>query len=256
MRAAAAGAKARAARWTRDRALGLTLVLVASTAAGCVSARRGAGGLSEAPPGAPWELPPGAFPSQRLFQGSYEGPEGGGSFRATLRLLSPERYRLDASDRLGRLLWSLGVDGSRAWWIDHARNVWCPEVSRLTLPGIGRGPVEATALPAILLGWLPAVPAGGTQPSASGALELRDGAGRRWTGTVTGGRVSSWTLWEDGEALWWWRRQGRGGILSQRQGRQLRWQEVVAEPLRGDLPPRPNPSGYAEACDGPSSLTG
>jgi hypothetical protein len=109
-------------------------------------------------------------------------------------------------------------------------------------------------LPAILLGAIPAEPAAGAaEPIDARDVELRDAAGRRWTAVVEEGAVASWTLWEDGTALWWWRRQGRGGILSQRQGRQLRWQEVIAEPLRGELPPPSIPSGYAEDCDGPAA---
>ncbi|HEV8631579.1 MAG TPA: hypothetical protein VGV61_14775 [Thermoanaerobaculia bacterium] len=198
---------------------------------------------------APWELPAGVVPSQRLFQGAYEGPEGGGSFRATLRLAALDRFRLDASDRLGRLLWTIAVDGSRTWWIDHRAGVWCPDLSQLALPGLGAGPVPATALPAILLGAVPAKPTG--PPGPKGDLELRDDAGRRWTAVVDGGRLSTWTIWEGDQPLWWWRRQGRGGILSQRQGRQLRWQEVVGEPLPGELGPPAIPTGYVEDCSGP-----
>ena len=198
---------------------------------------------------APWDLPAAAVPSQRLYQGGYEGPEGGGSFRATLRLAASDRFRLDAADRLGRLLWTVGVDGGSAWWVDHRAGVWCPDLSRLALPGLGRGPVPATALPAMLLGVLPARPAVPATATADGDLDFQDAAGRHWRATLAAGRVNSWTVTHGVQPVWWWRRQGKGGILSQRQGRQLRWQEVVAEPLRGELPPRAVPAGYRESCD-------
>lgn len=199
--------------------------------------------------GAPWDLPAGAVRSQRLYQGSYEGPEGGGAFRATLRLAAPDRFRLDAADRLGRPLWTIGVDGGDAWWIDHHAGVWCPDLSRLTLPGFGRGPMPATALPALLLGALPVRAAQTAPAQATNAVEVTDDAGRRWQATLEGGRVGAWSVAEGEQPLWWWRRQGKGGILSQRNGRQLRWQEVVVEPLRGELPPRTVPADYRESCD-------
>jgi len=201
--------------------------------------------------GAPWDLPEGSVPSQRLYQGSYEGPEGGGNFRGTLRLAAADRFRLDASDRLGRPLWSVGIDGEDAWWIDHRAGVWCPDLSKLALPGLGRGPVPPTALPALLLGALPARPAGEAPAAAGSSVEVVDAAGRHWQATVAGGRVSAWSVAEGGQPLWWWRRQGRGGILSQRNGRQLRWQEAVVEPLRAPLPPRTIPADYRESCDEP-----
>jgi hypothetical protein len=197
---------------------------------------------------APWELPAGAVPSQRLFQGAYQGPEGSGSFRATLRLAASDRFRLDASDRFGRLLWTVAVDGPRSWWIDHRAGIWCPDLSRLVLPGLGAALVPASALPTILLGAVPARPAGESGGSAD--LELRDDAGRRWTAVVEGGRLSAWTLWEGDQPLWWWRRQGEGGILSQRRGRQLRWQQVIVEPLQETLGPPTIPDGYPEECGG------
>lgn len=205
---------------------------------------------AQAAVGAAWDLPAGAVPSQRLYQGSYEGPEGGGAFRATLRLAAADRFRLDAADRLGRPLWTVGVDGSAAWWVDHHVGVWCPDLSRLALPGFGRGPMPATALPALLLGALPVRPAQAAAPNQGvNTVEVTDDAGRRWQATIEGGRVNAWSVAEGEQPLWWWRRQGKGGILSQRNGRQLRWQEVVVEPLRGELPPRAVPAEYRESCD-------
>ena len=239
-----------------------TALLAAAMCLGCASsgahqgtqrsARQEAHPAAEAhaAAGHAWDLPAAAVPSQRLYQGAYEGPEGGGTFRATLRLAAADRFRLDAADRLGRPLWTVGVDGAAAWWIDHRAGVWCPDLSRLALPGLGRGPVPATALPALLLGVLPVrPPSSAAAQSAAGTVEVTDDAGRRWQATVGNGQLTAWTVAEADQPLWWWRRQGRGGILSQRNGRQLRWQEVVVEPLRGELPLRNVPAGYREVCD-------
>jgi hypothetical protein len=228
------------------RTFALSLALLALVA--CASGGRHATAERAAPAGKPWELPADAIPSQRIYQGSYRGPEGGGSFRATLRLQAPDRFRIEASDRLGRVFWSAGLMGDRGWWVDHRAGTWCDELDRLSLPGIGAGPVPGEALPAILLGVLPAAPAGEASAGA-GAVELTDGAGRHWEATLQDGRVATWTLFAGSEPLWWWRRHGRGGLLSQRQGRQLEWEEVVAEPLRGDLPPFEPPRGYERSCD-------
>jgi hypothetical protein len=228
-----------------SRAL-LLLAAAAWLAGGCAS-RGGHAPVLAGPAGAPWELPADAAPSQRIYQGSYRGPEGGGSFRATLRLQAADRFRIDASDRLGRLFWSAGFEGERGWWIDHHDGTWCDDIERLTLPGIGSGPVPGAALPAILLGALPARPAGDATTTGED-VQLRDASGRRWTATLAEGRVQAWTLYEGQEPVWWWRRKGRGGVLSQRQGRQLEWQEVVSEKLAGSLPPFRAPAGYARAC--------
>jgi hypothetical protein len=236
------------------RSLATSLLAAAAVALGACASGSHPARAAAASPGTPWawELPAGAVPSQRIYQGSYEGPEGGGSFRATLRLQAPDRFRVDASDRLGRLFWSAGLEGVRGWWIDHREGTWCDDLERLTLPGVGTGPAPAAALPAILLGALPATPVGSDDApkprAAQPQLDIHDAAGRRWSATLESGRVQAWTLYDGDEPAWWWRRKGRGGVLSQRQGRQLEWQEVVAEPLRGGLPTFAPPNGYARSC--------
>jgi hypothetical protein len=225
--------------------LGLALANV--LLAGCASTATRAH-TTTTPSAAPWEMPADAFGTQRLFQGVYSGPEGSGSFRATLRLAAADRFRLDAADKLGRALWSLGVEGEGGWFVDHRAGTWCADLSKLELPGLGGGPVSASALPALLLGALPVRPAE-PMPDPSAPFEVRDGAGRVWSAKVEGGRLTAWTLAQGSEPVWWWRREGRGGVLSQRQGRQLRWEELVAEPLRGELPVRSIPAGYLESCE-------
>ena len=65
------------------------------------------GGFLSAPEpvgGEPWEVPPEAYPTQRLYRIKYQGPEGKASFKLALYLESAESYRMQASDALGRNL--------------------------------------------------------------------------------------------------------------------------------------------------------
>lgn len=81
-------------------------------------------------------------------------------------------------------------------------------------------------------------------------LEFEDAIGRRWTALLDGREVlRSWTLFQGGRPTWWWRREAKGGRLSQRDGgRQLAWELVVEEPLRGELAAHEEPAGYRANC--------
>jgi hypothetical protein len=224
--------------------------LLAACAPGAARPHTGAVAASPAFAGAPWEIPPSALGTQRLYRAAYAGPEGDGSFRATLRLLTAERFDLRVVDRLGRALWTLRVEGADGWWLDHRRDVACRDLALLELPGLGDGPVDARGLPPLLLGRLPA--AGEAAPAAvAGELELRDAQGRRWSVALAEGQPDRWALWDAEGPVWWWSRDGRGGVLSGREGRQLRWQEAVVEPL-GGLPAAAPPPGVREDCGPPS----
>jgi hypothetical protein len=197
----------------------------------------------------PWEIPAAALGTQRLYRAAYAGPEGDGSFRATLRLAAADSFELALADRLGRPLFTLRVDGDAGWWLDHRRDVICHDLGAIRLPGLGDAPVQARSLPPLLLGLLP-VAGSGARPLADGELEIVDAAGRRWTATLEGWSVMQWTLWDDLGPSWWWRRDDRGGLLSGREGRQLRWQEAVVERLAA-LPPAVAPAGMFESCETP-----
>ena len=225
----------------------LALGLAAGLTAACGSTVRAPRTAPAAGAAAAWELPPAALGTQRLYRAAYGGPEGDGSFRATLRLAAADRFEIVVADRLGRGLYTLRVEGDGGWWLDHRRDAVCRDLSRLALPGLEDGPVEARALPPLLLGAIPAAGATPEGAAAGGELELRDGAGRRWSATLDGGAAASWTLWDGDGPLWWWRRDGRGGVLSGREGRQLRWQEAVVEPLAA-LPPQAPPADLPEDC--------
>ncbi|MGB5295696.1 MAG: hypothetical protein WBP34_12140, partial [Thermoanaerobaculia bacterium] len=58
------------------------------------------------------------------------------------------------------------------------------------------------------------------------------------------GRPTSWVLWEESRPALWWSRQGEVGVLSHRQGIQIRWREIVNEPLQSPLVDLQVPSGY------------
>src|SRR6476659_11516463 len=91
-------------------ALGLLLLLLLA-AAGCATKPASAPVSRPTPPRVllPWQMPQEAYGSQRLYRVSYSGPEGEGSFKVTLRLVSPARYQIQAVDPVGRSLWSLDV---------------------------------------------------------------------------------------------------------------------------------------------------
>ena len=225
--------------------------LVAVAVAGCAASP---GARSVPPPGpTPWALPEAALGTQRLLRLDYDGPEGDGSMRLTLRLASPSAFQLLATDRFGRALWSVDVDGESVLWIDHRRETYCRRPPDAVLPGWDEGPAGALRwIPAILLGAVPASVVESRRGGDGEELELEDDRGRRWTATVESGALTAWTLWDDGGPAWWWRRDGRGGTLSQREaGRQLSWREAVVERLAGPLEPIERPAGHDEVCDGP-----
>lgn len=241
----------------RRRSLGAA-ACAAALALGC-GAGVGRPGHGNVPPGdgadaLPWELPAAALGTQRLYRASYQGPEGDGSFRATLRLAAADRFELALADRLGRPVYALRVEGAEGWWLDQRRDFVCRDLARLELPGLEPGLVEARALPRLLIGRLPATLGGAAPaaPASAGELALRDTAGRLWTASRDRAGLTEWALRDPaGEASWWWRRERRGGMLAGREGRQLRWQEVVVEPL-AELPAARLPAGVEERCELPS----
>jgi hypothetical protein len=200
---------------------------------------------------APWEVPAQALATQRLYRGAYDGPEGSGAFRATLRLVAADHFQLVLADRLGRTIATLWSEGERQRWVDHRRELYCTRATGVDLPGAADLPVPAQKVPALLLGRLPAAPATAPGLGSSPSLAYQDASGRRWTAGIVAGRPVRWALHDGTGALWWWRAEGRGGVLSHREGRQLRWQEVVVEPLVASaIAPDDLPAGFHEDCAG------
>ena len=183
----------------------------------------------------PWRLPPDAYPSQRLYRVSYNGPEGDVGFKLTLYLEAEEKYRMSASD-LGRKLWSLSVDGQgEAVWLDHRRKQYCRASAASELRFLPLADLPLASLPKLLLGRLPAVPAADLAQGER-AVSFLDARGFRWNGQLEDGQLAWWTLLDSGEAIVWWRREERGGVFTDRPGkREVRWREVVAEQLEEPL---------------------
>jgi len=218
-------------------------------AASCTSAPspRSAGSTDEL--GVGIGLPSEVVDTRRLYRAEYDGPEGGGILRLTLRIHGEDSYSLAAADRLGRQLWTLVTDVDRVLWIDHRGRRFCRRAPSVVLPGLETSGDQLPLLPALLLGELPAPTPWRDEESVEGELLDRDG--RRWTvRRDTAGAVVSWTLWDAEGPVWWWQREGRGGgILSQRtEGRQLSWRETVSEVGAGDVD-LAAPPGYVEVCD-------
>jgi hypothetical protein len=154
---------------------------------------------------------------------------------------------MQASDSLGRKLWSLDLDAlGRATWLDHRQKTFCHTAgSQLDFVPLARLPL--VALPRLLLGRVPAVPAGEVGRSAEGHFAFQDATGQRFSGSVREGGVQWWTLEEKGEPVAWWRREEEGGSFVHRgTQQQVRWREVVREPLGKSLEDLPIPMNYAE----------
>lgn len=203
----------------------------------------------EAPaPAELWQLPASELLMQSLFRVQYQGPEGQGSFRLTLRLAAANRYRVTTVDSVGRTIWTLWVEGDKGLWVDHHQHLFCRFEGELGLESVPLSPFALPALPALLLARLPEPPRA-TPAVSEGSLEMVDRSGRRWTARLEKGELVQWTLWELGEPAVWWARLGEESILSERaRGIQLRWRRVLSEPL-AELPPEsPVGENYVSGC--------
>ena len=248
----------------------MLLAALLLAAAACATPRQAPPRTGTPPPvvqpePAAWQLPPEAYHTQILFRASISGAEGEGSLKLTLRLASPERYQAEAADALGRVVWGLDVDGDRGLWLDHRGHTYCRLDGPLDLAFLPLGPLSLSALPPLLLGRLAAPPADpasvsvGVAPAAAGAatsagpptISYRDAAGRRWSAALGGaGQVVSWGLWQDesaGPILSWVSSGGWAVLSDRRRGVQVRWREVLREPLRPVAPMSP-PGEYREAA--------
>jgi hypothetical protein len=205
----------------------------------------------------PWEIPPADYGTQRLYRVSYAGPEGEGGFKVTLRLASPSRFQLQAVDPLGRSLWSLDVAGGTGLMLNHRSRVFCRLTGSFETVELPFGSFPLAVLPALLLDRVPATPIG---PAAAAPakgqrqLQLADREGREWSATLDrDGVPASWSLRQGGEPMLFWVKRDDGSVLSDRErGVQIKWRQVVAEPLRGEIAPLTLPAGYREdACVAP-----
>jgi len=188
---------------------------------------------------APWNLSLEDFGSQRLFRMKVRGQDGRGRFRLTLRLAREDLFQLAAADPLGRSLWTLHVAGRSALLVEHRRRRACNFDGSIDLSELYLGSFPLRDLPAVLLGRVPAHPWGGDEGQLAGAqFAFVDGQRRYWSGILEGERVTEWTLKDsDGETLAELRREEGGWavLVEHRQQLELRWREVVREPLKGEL---------------------
>lgn len=206
---------------------------------------------------APWQLPTDRLGSQSLFRLRIDGPDGEGTLRLLLRLVGPERYQLLVSDRLGRAVYALDAHDGEGLLIDHQKARACPVGESFELEGVPLDPIPLAALPALLLGRLPARPAAETaELPRDGDVSFTDDQGRPWSVTLVAGEPVSWSLEEGGRPALWWRRAERGQLLSDRvRGVQLSWEETLHEPLAGELRPLQVPADYERIeCRGIESL--
>jgi hypothetical protein len=206
----------------------------------------------------PWQVPQEAYGSQRLYRVSYSGPEGEGSFKVTLRLVSPARYQVQASDPLGRSLWSLDVNHDDGLWLNHHSRNYCQFAGRFDVSGVPLGPFPLLSLPSLLMGRVPGEPATGspTAEARGREFDFKDAEDRRWTGALgEGGSVLSWTLSEGSTPKVWWMRREDWAILSDRErGVQVRWREVLRENLDREPPRLVPPSDYKKTPCGEPDL--
>jgi len=233
-------------------------LLLAVLLVGCAGARpalgpvtAGSGAPAVSGPGAPWTISGDAYPSQTLFRMEAETADGEANVRMVLRLERPDRYRLTVSDRLGRTLYTVDVGASGGWLADHRSRKACPiggGGDALVLRGAPFEGFSTAALPAVLLGRVPAEPAGPVIEGEPGELVFRDRRGRRWSVRSAGEDVLAWTLWQGDRPVLWWRRDGERVLLSDRlRGAQLRWQTVAREPLPAGLSEPALPDGFEAA---------
>lgn len=174
----------------------------------------------------------------------------------TLRLAAMDRYQVQASDPVGRGLWSLDVTGERGLFLNHRARTFCTFEGSFDLSGVPLGPFPLLTLPTLLIGRVPSQPA--SQPDQQGRqVTFRDTGGRLWSALVDAdGEVESWSLSEGGEPSAWWVRRESWAILSDRErGVQVRWREVLREPLEGAPAALETPAGYrAESCREPTLM--
>lgn len=202
----------------------------------------------------PWEIPGAERGTQRIVRMRYDGPEGQGTLHLVLRFESPDRFHVEASDRLGRRWWDLNVQDGGALVLWVRERTFCRYRGDLEIPALSLGPVPAGAVAALLLRRLPAPPvdpgvveAALAAGSAGVKLDFEDRRGRRWTAVTTASAPRSWTLHRGARTRASWRvdADGMSRLVEPEAGLELRWrQNRPAKPLKGSLRPPEVPAGF------------
>ncbi len=167
--------------------------------------------------------------TQSLYRVHYDGPAGQGGLRLVLRRASTTRFQLEASDLLGRALWTLRADGEETLLANHREKILCQGRERIEIPDPVLAELSPADLARALEGLLPVTPPDSLPKE--GRVEFRDSRGRRWTASYDLGLPVSWTLWDEKRPVLWWLRAERGAVLSHRDGSQFRWRLTSSEPL-------------------------
>lgn len=227
-------------------ALGLASLLCSGCASGSLS--RLISGSASSGTAEMWQIPPEAYPSQRLYRIRYQAPDGKkAGFKLTLYLLGEAQYRMLAADSLGRKLWSLDLDQEGdATWLDHRNKEFCHlgAADRLGFLPIARLPL--VSFPRLLLGRIPTEPFANLEQYTT-HLTFLDEQGQRWNGSFEGDELQWWSQQEGEESIAWWRREEQGGTYAHRSSKQeLKWTEVVRERLTSPLDDLEIPTRFRE----------
>lgn len=233
------------------RSMALLMGLLALWSTGCASGPLGQliGSSADKSSSEMWQIPPEAYPSQRLYRIKYKDSDGKkAGFKLTLYLLGEAQYRMQAADSLGRKLWALDLDAKGyATWLDHRNKEYCHlgAADRLGFLPIARLPL--VAFPRLLLGRIPTEPVASLEKYET-HLTFLDGDGQRWNGSFQDDELQWWSQQVGEESIAWWRREERGGTYAHRSSKQeLRWTEVVREQLTSPLATLEIPERFRES---------
>ncbi len=253
-------APAPASRARRALALAALLPLLLVGFASCTtggSSRDPTPGGGRAAAALPWEIPAADWGTRRIVRLRYAGPEGKGTLRLVLRFESPDRFQVQASDRLGRRWWDLNVQEGEALVLWVRERTFCRYGGALEIPALSLGPVPAGAVAALLLGRLPAPPLDPGTVAAAGAsstveLDFEDRWRRRWTAVTTRTGPRRWSLHRgDGtRASWSLDAAGLSRLVEPETGLELLWrQNSPVRDLEDALPAPEVPYGFVPgAC--------
>lgn len=167
---------------------------------------------------------------QWLLRAEVSGEEGSASLRLLLRRFGSQRFLLTAADALGQARWEVRRDGGEAIWLDPQAKLFCRLDSRLPLQARLAMPSIAVAdFPELLTGEWPPADRVAPEPSALSA-ERPFTAEANVAGRA--GAWRSWTLWQAGEPVAWFKRADGDSLLSvRRPSVQMRWRVTAASDL-------------------------